>query len=261
MEILKRFKYPIILCSLISILILAFYNLNIFENIIAAIADFNTYFFTLAGISCFVAAFSFAIPYYKFRKGSSKEFLKDVLFYVYIDSCGDDSDGFIPEFTKLDHVGVKTIKLSDLTAALIIATISLLFIGSDFVSFFMIPVLLGVTLLLILSRLQSMKPSMKSIPYNILRYILELPRTYFTFLSVGLILDPFAVLCFMTTASALYFVPKFRGAGGFLELYLVLFAIFIGQGPLFGLFTAFIFRINAILFFSAPVYLFKRFSK
>ncbi len=255
--VLEPFKYSILVFSVTVILTVAFYNYSLIPEIGIVLQRFNVLFFAAAGLSCCLAALSFALPYHRFRKGS-RNFLSDIVEYVYVDNNGGDSEKLATEMTKLDSKGAKKVKLSDLAAILLLSTILLPFIG-ELWFLFSIMVLVELLILIILKRKDGVGVDSRGVLDSGVRYLFEFPRTLFTFYAASLFLDPLILFCFMTTSSGLYFIPKFSGAGGLLSVYLIIFSTVLGFGPLQGLFMAFLFRMSGLIFFNAPIYILKRF--
>lgn len=252
------FKYSIVLFISIVLSVIVYYNTSLPIEVSRLINNFDLFYFVIAGLSCYIAALSFAIPYLKFKNKNLKDHLKGIIKYVYIDSSGGEGDAFISKFADISKEKVIGIKTADLLATIMMSFFLCLFLEINLIYFFLVVVGLEILLFLFLIKGLKMPFESKSLFYNIIRYLFEFPRTLFTFYAAGLFLNPVIIFCLLTTSSALYFLPRFRGAGGLLSLYLMIFTSFIGLGILYGLFVAILFRINAIIFFSFPLYLMKR---
>ena len=88
--------------------------------------------------------------------------------------------------------------------------------------------------------------------------MLEFPRTLFIFFAANHFLDIPIVVAFLVSTSVLYFVPKFRGAGGLLAVYCVLFYPLLGGTPFEGLLFSILFRVSGVLFFAFPIYFYNK---
>jgi len=273
---IKNYTYSISLFILILFYILIKENISILKESIEFLLNVNWIFFIIGGLMGFVAALSFAIPfsvllYYKKIKFSFLGMLSFTLRYVCYDVLGRDTEKFFGDWWKLKenetHENFVVIKSMDILAIILLSPFPIFFIDdfqirNFFIAIFIIESLFTMMFLVYNKDILSKKRGsifVSLVGATIIRYILEFPRTLFIIFAVNHFIEIPIIICFLLSTSVLYFIPKFRGAGGLLEVYLMIFYPLLGGTQLDGFLLSGLFRISGLLFFALPTYLYIKF--
>jgi hypothetical protein len=230
--------------------------------------------YIVSGLVGFIAASSFILPYYTYihyrnKKIIPKNMFLSIMNFVYFDVIGSDSDNYLAKKLKIKNEDYMflIIRMADLVSLVIIIIFSLIFVRINhlFNFFFVILILESIYVFHKLFRLrrevkrEGLKRFSVYIISCVLRYLLEFPRTMLTFYAVGIFLNIPIIFIFLASSSFLYFLPKFKSAGGLLELYMPIFFLFLGRTMLEGFIVAGLFRFSGIAFHIVPMYIFKKF--
>jgi len=273
LENLNRYKLSILLFLIISFSLFTIYGLEIFSLTFNFLLRVNYLLYIISGLVGFIAASSFFFPYYSYihyrkKKISKKYIFFSIMNFVYFDVIGYDSDDYLAKKLKIknkQHMFF-IVRMADTLSLVIIIVISLFFVKNASTLYFFYIVLILESMYvfskLFKHRKEVKKEGLKKFSVYIIscifRYFLEFPRTLITFYAVGVFLDVPIVFIFLASSSFLYFLPKFKSAGGLLELYVPIFFLFLGRSMLEGFIVAGLFRVSGIIFHILPMYLYKK---
>ena len=273
---INKYNFSIVLFLFISIVLFLNYRLEILSLSLKFLFQVNYLFFIVSGLLGFIAAVSFIFPYatyiyFRKIKISFKKMFFNIMNFVYYDVIGMESDNFLAK--KLNVKNKKymfdIIRLADICSISIIFFVLIFFIKNiNLLKFFLI--ILFMELLYTIFRIIRYRKEIKNegvkkffvyVASCITRYFFEFPRTALMFYAIGMFLDIQTIFLFLVSSSFLYFIPKFKSAGGLLELYMAILFPVLGKTMLEGFIVAGLFRVSGLIFHILPIYLYKKFFK
>lgn len=263
--LLKSYRYSlaIFLMALLSLFYL--YGFSLFSSIFSILVNVRWNIFLLTLIAGYLGSFSFFFPFFLYFREKRinigvKELAKNTLLWGYFNILGKDGN---ERFIKATHLREKTIfdivRLSDIVAIFLLMLGFYSFLPSDSLKIFFTGVFLLELLFFIYTFFKNrslLKKLLRYVPASIFRYFFEFLIPFLVFASLGLNFSLSTILFFTASTSLLYYLPKFKLAGGLLDAYLVLMFSFTEFGPLYGLAAALLFRIMAVFFFVLPIKIF-----
>lgn len=239
--------------SLSVVIGIGLYYLFNFENILDRFIDFmlslDYRFVVLSGIGCYLGSIGLVFPYLSFFKG--KRNIKSVFGQIfdksYIDCLADKNlEREFEEYNNEGEIGFLFFSMSLLS---IIGYIS----GGFGIFGVCFAITFGIFIFNIIdSENIFIKIKTMFLP-NIIRYILELPRSLFLFMSLGMGIGLEYILLFMIFGSILYKVKYFKNTIGLMSLFLMCFFWFLGYNPLIGFFVSILHVAISFVFFLIPV--------
>ena len=260
-----RYKNSALLFLFLCVLLYAYHGTGIFNKIVTFLLGVNLFYFAVSGVAGYIAALSFLLPYAPFilKTKNPREGVRIILNFVYLDVVGGEARKYLTGRLKIGRAKetLKMIGISDMISIILLTLLSLFFLKEwGFFVWILAFEVLYVSLMAVKHRNILSKKIGGYTFLCLLRYFMEFPRTLFVLYAAGVFMDIPVIFIFLASSSLLYFIPRFKNAGGLLEAYSALFFYFLGYPILFGFMVAVLFRINAIVFHVIPfnLYLFMR---
>jgi hypothetical protein len=247
---------------IIGIYFLMSHDLDFFGNLFQELMMVKWHIFFLSALAAYAGALSFTLPFVSFmikNKVSLRGLAFKTLSWVYKSITGKNSNrDFMKKMKIRDKFFFEKIRLSDVLAIFILIVVTRPFvqINTIFFTWILIFEAVYIAYFIFSNRYLLSKEIIFYVPASISRYFLEMFAPLLIFLSMNILLDLSTLLFFTASTSLLYYIPKFKLAGGLLDLYVILMFSFLSS-PLLGLVAAILFRMMSILFFIIPISLIK----
>jgi len=257
-ELISEYKYSLFLIVIIGIYFLMSHGLEFFDNLFQELMMIRWHIFFLSALAAYVGALSFTLPFASFmikNKVSLKRLTPKTLSWVYQSIAGKNSNrDFMKKMKIRDKFFFEKMKLSDVLAIFVLIVVAYPFIQINTIFFAWVLIFEAVYIAYFVfsNRHLLSKEIIFYVPASLSRYFLEMFAPLLIFLSLNILLDLPTLLFFTASTSLLYYIPKFKLAGGLLDLYLIFMFSFLSS-PLLGLVAAILFRTMSILFFIMPL--------
>jgi hypothetical protein len=189
------------------------------------------------------------------------------LKYTFVSILGRNFELYILKYLKIKKLERKRffamIRISDYIAVIIIMSLTIPFIilinKFYLYAYFLV---LFISLILLYKEKEHIKINLiKKSFFSILRYPIEAIVPFILLYSFGFELTLPVLLFFTASTSMLYYIPRFKLAGGLLTFYLMAYTLFLGKGILLGFVVATILRLSSILLFEIPILTINFFNK
>lgn len=258
-DLFSEYKYSLLLVTILFTYFLVSKSFALFDDLIQELFSIRWNVFFLTIFAAYIGSLSFVLPFFSLmpkKKLSLSKLISKTLNWVHQSILVENAEkNFIKEMKISDIFFFKKVALSDMLAILFLICLTYPFIqiNREFFSLVLIfEIIFGVYFVFSNKHILS-KEFIFSIPASISRYFLEMFAPLLIFSSMNIFLDLPTLLFFTASTSFLYYIPKFKLAGGLLDAYLVLMFSFLGN-PLRGLVAAILFRLMSVLFFVFPLY-------
>lgn len=261
LSLLYGYRFSILLTILIFVCFFYIFGLNLFGILFQELFGVKWQIFVFTFITGYIGSISFVLPFYILARKNKTPFFKlclETLKWTHQTILNENYDKtFIKNIRIKDRMFFEKVKFSDIIAILIILLLTYPFIkiNTIFFSFVLIFELVYIFYFIFLQSFL-LKKIFYVVLASILRYFFEIFTPFLIFLSTNIFLDLPTLLFFTASTSLLYYIPKFKLAGGLLDLYLVLMFYFLGQ-LLLGLVVAILFRLSSLIFFVLPLSILK----